>query len=233
MDGKVEFQRGGIALRILFYLILIAALSAFIVWRKNQVLESRNAEIISIFSEWQKNGVPVNAMKLRRTDLNIYARTTAERRSDYGLLAYCTLDLKNKLAQDQPVTAYTGSSEIKGRVFAISTSRNVSNGLFPVQFKVGSKLPTNGQKVHVEIITKTHRNRINVPVESILREDEKTFVYKIAEGKAIKTFIKTSATNGFNTEVTSGLKTGDIIVTDGLSKIDNGTKVNIRTCEDC
>ena len=72
----------------------------------------------------------------------------------------------------------------------------------------------------------TVKNAILVPSRSILQVMDKNFIYVIGEdGKVSQTAVELGGTIGSYTIVKSGLKTGDEIVVDGLTKIKNGVAV--------
>ncbi len=65
--------------------------------------------------------------------------------------------------------------------------------------------------VYAKIITGEKDNALLIPNEALKYEKGKQYVYKIVNGKPVKTFIKTGWMNEKYTEVLEGLKEGDII----------------------
>ena len=67
---------------------------------------------------------------------------------------------------------------------------------------------------------------MSVPDTSIMYEGSKKFIYKIIENNMIKkTEIETGIRNKGNLEILSGLKEGDKIIAEGLTKVRPGMKV--------
>ncbi len=65
--------------------------------------------------------------------------------------------------------------------------------------------------VYAKIITGEKDNALLIPNEALRYERGKEYVYKIVNGKPVKTYIKTGWMDEKYTEVLSGLKEGDII----------------------
>jgi membrane fusion protein (multidrug efflux system) len=68
-------------------------------------------------------------------------------------------------------------------------------------------------------------NAITIPVKAIQRSEDGDYVYVNANGTAKRTTIKAGVTYGGETEVLSGLKAGDQIVTEGAADIEDGDKI--------
>ena len=68
-----------------------------------------------------------------------------------------------------------------------------------------------------------------VPELSLVREGSASFVYTIAaDGKAKRVPVTTGARQGQMVEIVSGLRAGDSIVTEGVVKLSDGTKVRLK-----
>lgn len=65
--------------------------------------------------------------------------------------------------------------------------------------------------VYAKIITGEKDNALLIPNEALRYERGKEYVYKVVNGKPVKTFIKTGWMDEKYTEVVSGLKEGDIV----------------------
>ncbi len=65
--------------------------------------------------------------------------------------------------------------------------------------------------VYAKIITGEKDNALLIPNEALKYEKGKEFVYRIVNGKPVKTYIKTGWMDEHNTEVLEGLKEGDTV----------------------
>ncbi len=64
---------------------------------------------------------------------------------------------------------------------------------------------------YAKIITGEKNNALLIPNEALKYEKGKQYVYKVVNGKPIKTFVKTGWMDEKNTEVIEGLKEGDVV----------------------
>ena len=99
---------------------------------------------------------------------------------------------------------------------------NKDNALFPKQF------------VNARLLVDTLKNVVIVPSAAVQRSPTSTFVYVVkgdeSKGDQAVTMrdVKVGPTEGDETAIESGVAPGDVVVTDGVDKLTNGTKVTIR-----
>jgi membrane fusion protein (multidrug efflux system) len=79
----------------------------------------------------------------------------------------------------------------------------------------------------IKIANYTNSNAIAIPVKSVQRSEEGDYVFLNANGIAKRTPIKVGATYGGMSEIVSGLKAGDQLVTDGATDIEDGDKIKV------
>jgi membrane fusion protein (multidrug efflux system) len=97
---------------------------------------------------------------------------------------------------------------------------------FPVEVKLPSRRNLRPNMTAVlKIASYTKSNAITVPVKSIQKSETGDFVYLNVNGAAKKVIVKAGATYGGRTEILSGLKAGDELVTDGATDIEDGDKI--------
>jgi multidrug efflux system membrane fusion protein len=115
------------------------------------------------------------------------------------------------LTIDNQIDTTTGTYKLKA-VFD-----NTRNELFPNQF------------VNVHLLVDTKKNVVLVPTTAILRGPQGTYVFAVGADSKVKIHIVTLAeTNGNITGISSGLDSGDVVVTDGQDKLQDGSKVEPR-----
>lgn len=86
---------------------------------------------------------------------------------------------------------------------------------------------THGSYVSVELITNQHKN-LAVPEQSVQSNSSGHFVYKINDNKAQRVYVTLGSRTNELVEITSDqIKDGDEVVYEGLTKINDGTEVNI------
>jgi multidrug efflux system membrane fusion protein len=112
------------------------------------------------------------------------------------------------LTIDNQIDPTTGTYKLKA-VF-----NNDDNVLFPNQF------------VNVHLLVDTSRNLTLVPVVAVQRGPQGTYVYVVGEGNTVSIRRVTLAqTTGNTAGLSAGLKSGEIVVTDGQDKLQDGSKV--------
>ncbi|AMR33355.1 efflux transporter periplasmic adaptor subunit [Mucilaginibacter sp. PAMC 26640] len=99
-------------------------------------------------------------------------------------------------------------------------------------FAVEIKLPTRktlrpNMTAIIKIANYTKPNAIVIPVKSVQKSEDGDFVFVNENGVAKRKIIKVGATYGGQSEVLSGLKVGDQLVTDGASDIEDGDKIKV------
>lgn len=121
-----------------------------------------------------------------------------------------------------------------GKVRQVASSINPSNRSFGVEVSVPDtdKLLRPNQVVKLKITDYKKDSAIVVPANVIQKDaDGANYVYVVASptdnaGTAKKVMVKTGQTSENFTEILSGLNVNDIIVTEGVSNISEGAKLN-------
>ncbi len=118
----------------------------------------------------------------------------------------------------------------KGRIESISGVVETSTGAVSIRAvfpnNAGQLLSGGAGSVIVPYI---HNQAIIVPQEATFEIQDKTYVYKVVDGKAVSTIIAVDKiNNGREYVVTSGLSTGDIIIAEGAGLVQEGTKVQVE-----
>lgn len=115
------------------------------------------------------------------------------------------------LATDNQVDPATGTLRLKA-LFEYS-----DNSLFPNQF------------VNTRLLVETRQNAIIVPSAAVQRGPTFNFVYVVRPDETVEQrHIAIGPTEGAETAIESGLKKGEIVVTDGIDKLQPDAKVSTR-----
>ncbi len=112
------------------------------------------------------------------------------------------------LTIDNQIDVTTGTYKLKA-IF-----NNEDSSLFPNQF------------VNTHLLVDTRHNLSLIPLAALQRGPQGTYVYVVGDGSTVKIHNVTVAqTNGGVIGVSAGLQPGDLVVTDGQDKLQDGTKV--------
>jgi membrane fusion protein (multidrug efflux system) len=79
----------------------------------------------------------------------------------------------------------------------------------------------------IQIANYTKPNTIVIPVKAIQKSELGDYVFLNENGLAKRVNIKSGVTYGGRTEILSGLKAGDLLVTDGAADIEDGDKIKV------
>lgn len=139
--------------------------------------------------------------------------------------------LKNALAEMPAVEFRMSDGEmypLQGRIDAVSGTIDNSTGAisFRAVFPNPDRLLRDGGTGAV-IIPSEYKGCIVIPQSATYELQDKIFVYKVVDGKATSTEIKVlPQSNGKEYVVTTGLKKGDVIISEGAGLIKEGTVIN-------
>ncbi len=123
-----------------------------------------------------------------------------------------------------------GMYDAKGKVSSISGVINRSTGSVSLRadFPNPHRLLHSGATGNV-VMKNQFKNVIIIPQSSTVTLQDKLIVYRVVNGKAVSTAIQVNPANdGRNYIVTSGLKPGDEIVTDGAGMVQEGEVVKVK-----
>jgi membrane fusion protein, multidrug efflux system len=131
-------------------------------------------------------------------------------------------DLKKKLAQGKLLTIDNQIDQSTGTVRFKGEFANEDNELFPNQF------------VNARLLLDMRHNTVIIPTAAIQHSSpQSTFVYVVKPDNTaeVRTIVST-LTEGDEAAVDSGLEPGEIVVIDGVDKLQQGTKVSVRMVGD-
>lgn len=143
-------------------------------------------------------------------------------------------NLETAIAEMPDVNLKLSNNEIyaeSGRVESISGNIEPSTGAVSLRavFPNENGLLLSGGAGSV-ILPYTNDNAIVIPQESTYEIQDKTYVYRVLDGKAVSTMITVNKIdNGKEYLVTDGLNTNDIIIAKGAGLVREGTDVQNAT----
>ena len=126
-----------------------------------------------------------------------------------------------KLGQPATITQ-EGLTELKlkGTVIAIAPQavKNQNENVFPVKIRIdnSSGMLRSGMSVDTEIVTNDLKDVLTVPLLAVLEEEHngktEKYLFKVIDGKAVKTKITAGFSSDSELEVLGGIKEGDTYV---------------------
>ena len=126
-------------------------------------------------------------------------------------------DGKAKIATGTLMTVDNQIDQTTGTVKLKTLFANGDSRLFPNQF------------VNARLLIDTVHDTVLVPTAAIQRSPQATFVYVVTDDRSVAMRnVDVKLTEGDTSAVASGLSPGDVVVTDGVDKLQQGTKVAPR-----
>jgi multidrug efflux system membrane fusion protein len=126
-------------------------------------------------------------------------------------------DLKSKIAQGTLSTIDNQIDQTTGTVKLRALFDNTNDALFPSQF------------VNARLLLEEKRGVTLVPNAAVQRSSQDTFAYVIQPGNKVTVrTVTTGVVEGDKTEIVSGVEPGEVVVTDGVDKLQEGTTVSTQ-----
>ena len=126
-------------------------------------------------------------------------------------------DLKTKIATGKLLTIDNAIDPATGTARFKAEFPNEDNALFPNQF------------VNARLLVDTRRGTVIAPAAAVQHSPQSTFVYVVkSDQTAEMRNIVPGPAEGDDASVLSGLEPGEVVVVDGVDKLQNGTRVEAR-----
>ncbi|HEY9157355.1 MdtA/MuxA family multidrug efflux RND transporter periplasmic adaptor subunit [Candidatus Binatus sp.] len=127
-------------------------------------------------------------------------------------------DFKHKLAAGTLLTTDNQIDQSTGTIKLKASFPNQDNALFPNQF------------VNAKLLVNTLHNAILIPAAGLQRSQQGSFVYVVKPDQTVEMrSVTVAATQGDVIAIGKGLASGDMVVTDGVDKLQQGSHVNVQT----
>lgn len=125
-------------------------------------------------------------------------------------------DLKNKLATGSLLAVDNQIDQTTGTVRLKALFGNDNNALFPNQF------------VNARLLVDTLAQTVIVPTAAIQRSPQTLFVYVVKPDETVEMRpVEVQLTEADDTSIRKGVAAGDLVVVDGIDKLQPGTKVSV------
>ena len=121
-----------------------------------------------------------------------------------------------RLATGSVVTVDNQIDQSTGTVRLKAVFDNRDRALFPSQF------------VNVQMLADTERAQLLVPAAAVQQGPQGQFVYLVRDGKAVVQGVQVAEVEAERASIRSGLNAGDVVVTDGIDRLREGSRVEVR-----
>ncbi len=140
---------------------------------------------------------------------------------------FVTPEEKAQLKRGIKAVLTVDGKDYAGRLASVSDTIDNKSGNFRAEaiFANPSGLLKSGAEAEVRIDIYEKKSAVSVPVQSILSESGRQYVYIESGGIARKRYISTGKENGMEIEITSGLAPGDRLVISGHTMLADGDTI--------
>ena len=137
-----------------------------------------------------------------------------------------------QLKKDQPVNvrvdAFPGQ-QFTGRVYAVETTLDEKTRTAMLRARIanpGTRLRP-GMFARVSLPVGQREKAVLVPEQALVPRGDRNFVYRVVDGKAALTPVELGSRNPGEVEIAKGLAAGDMVVTEGQIKLQDGAPVMV------
>ncbi|MBN2753681.1 MAG: efflux RND transporter periplasmic adaptor subunit [Candidatus Goldbacteria bacterium] len=138
--------------------------------------------------------------------------------------------IKVKAGQTAEISAAYGEKKIlQGSVSSVTPfiDKDTMAGTIIIRADNPERQIKPGMSVNVTIYGQ-HRQGIMLPENAVLLGESRSYIYINDNGRAKMADVKTGYIEGDNIEITEGIKEGDIVITEGNFKLNEGNLIKIK-----
>ena len=126
-------------------------------------------------------------------------------------------DMKSKIAQGTLATVDNQIDQTTGTIRLRGVFPNANGALFPNQF------------VNARLLVQEKRNVVLLPSAALQRTSNSVFVYLVKPDSTVTVRnVAVGVSEGDNSEITSGLTAGDVVVMTGADRLREGSRVEVQ-----
>lgn len=118
---------------------------------------------------------------------------------------------------------------ITSRVGIVSKTVNPVNRSFRIEIPLrsGSTGLKPNATCDITLTEKVFNEALTIPLASVVRDADRTYVYKVVGGKATKARVVIGAVSGETAMITDGVGADDVIVHNGVTLVSDGQRVRV------
>ena len=138
--------------------------------------------------------------------------------------------VRNSLQEGMKITLEKDGETFEGTITQIGEAVDAqSGGMFTVKAvtEVGGDKLLSGAAVKLTVDTFRTDNAVLIPYDAVHFESEKAYVFRIADGKAVRTEVTVGLMNDDKVEITEGLAADSRIIATWSSQLEDGAAVRI------
>ncbi len=208
--------------------ILTAALILFaaaVFYRARLVERTAREKVVSVLSEWEKSGKPVDTHRLGMGVMVFTAKVSGVLRENGTIEACVTPEAVKNLRAGMRFTGRRGQRSVRGKVTNVSPKPDLTTGLHAVSLKVSGQCDfAKGTIIAARIETQKLQNVLRIPKTAVFHENSPR-VWVVKNGKAKLRALRLGRENEDWAQALSGVSKGETVATAGLRSLKEGDRV--------
>lgn len=152
---------------------------------------------------------------------------TVAKTSSYRATLWVPESDKAQIKQGTPAIANWNGNSLRGSVKQVALAFDPQNKAFRVETEFANTNPAfaPGLTTEVRLLIQSKANAIVVQRQHLVRENDKSFVWLNIDGVAHKQEVQIGLDNQLSFEIVSGLQSGDLLITEGISQLKDNSKL--------
>ncbi len=230
--------------------IKLLVVLAFFGWLADISLKKIDAKIIEDIQVvnhhtiYKEDGYPVYTRIVEESELaqfitDITLNGSNNNKNNYKALVSQdkanTIEVGNKVYvpknEDALRTGFSWNDTSKytiGKVVSVARVADWQTGFYQVNIELEEELPKQSF-YSAKVVSSTKQNIVVVPIANLESADGKYYAWTADENlQAVQTLINTGICDGYNCEVISGVKAGDVLITSDKKLLTQGMLLNNR-----
>jgi len=210
-----------------FYILVAAVFFGVLVFVKiGDIKAKADAPIHSFYGQRNQNGVPVSAMRMEKKEAFFYEQATLTRISKQDCIAWIDSNFQKKLFIGAPVLFQDNGQTWHGRVVALGNELDYSCGLYRADVHFDEELKTDDQWINAKIAVASSQ-RMTLKNEYIDCAQDQCFTWIVKGSRPYKIKIETGISDNHKTDILSGLKHMDAVITSDVRSLFQGEKIMV------
>lgn len=206
-------------------LLLISAI--VIEWKKAEVSTKKAQEVVSVLSLLNEEGPAVEVKDIVATDIFETRKVTLELCDNQMPCFYESRSLVKQLKPGLMIQDPHSGKTI-GQVSHIASHADLSNGLYKIAVRLSETMLNKNNPYFVsEIVTRTKKGVIAVPLEVLQKDQEGHFLWLAVDQKPQRRNVVVGLQNSREAEITKGLNTGDAVIISGANQAIQFNKLKV------
>ena len=211
---------------IFIFLSFVAVCLTSVFLKISSIKSNASKNVVTLQHLYEEHGVPVFANKIMYGEIDFFSTISIE---SIGSLFVANIDrsIPHKVYPGALVLLQIDKNNfIRGHISSISDHMNLDSGGYEaiVKFNSSIKLRNSFESALVSV---NRKMTIAVDNDNIGSDKNGNFVWIVKNNLLHKQYIKIGLEDGFKSEILSGLRVGDVIVTSDLKSLKEGTRARV------